>query len=107
MRVLVVDDDPAWAMIVRTAIGPEGVTHAPTAHVGAVMLEAEWFDLVLVDVRMPGSAQQVYEQAARAGSVVRLVSDGAGVCGWSSERVVDKSIETIDDAIQEVARCAS
>lgn len=108
MRVLVADDDPEWVRIVSAALPNAGVTHAHSAHGAlAVLADETPFDLVLVDVRMPGSTRDAFEAAVESGAVVRLVSGSGGVCGWSSANLHPKSVEALADAVEEVFRCES
>jgi CheY-like chemotaxis protein len=53
--VLVVDDDPKVARLIRASLGAEGyeVLHAADGVIGVEMVETEQPDMVLLDVMMP------------------------------------------------------
>ncbi|MCC6314695.1 MAG: response regulator transcription factor [Thermomicrobiales bacterium] len=56
MRVLLVEDEPAVARMIRRGLGPHGyqVTTAESGEDAAALLAAEPFDLVLLDIMLPG-----------------------------------------------------
>ena len=56
MQVLYIEDDPMNRRVVKDMLSVAGVemTEAPEAHTGLDMLDAQSFDLVLMDLRMPG-----------------------------------------------------
>ncbi len=56
MYVLFVEDDPMNRRVVRDMLAVAGVemAEAPEAETGLAMLETQRFDLVLMDLRMPG-----------------------------------------------------
>ncbi len=56
MRVLCVDDEPVNRKVVGVMLGASGIemSEAPDAASGLRMIDAERFDVVLMDLRMPG-----------------------------------------------------
>ena len=56
MHVLFVEDDPMNRRVVRDMLSVAGVemSEAPEAEAGLAMLDGQSFDLVLMDLRMPG-----------------------------------------------------
>lgn len=56
LRALLVDDDTRLAELLRDYLGPHGIaiTHAPDGGRGLAALEAGSYDVVLLDLMMPG-----------------------------------------------------
>jgi CheY-like chemotaxis protein len=56
MQVLFIEDDPMNRRVVKDMLSVAGVemSEAPEAETGLAMLSAQNFDLVLMDLRMPG-----------------------------------------------------
>jgi DNA-binding response OmpR family regulator len=56
VRVLVIDDDASVGAAIQMILGREGydTVHAPDADVGIKAFESSSFDLVIVDLFMPG-----------------------------------------------------
>ena len=56
MQVLFIEDDPMNRRVVRDMLSVAGVemSEAPEAETGLAMLDTSTFDLVLMDLRMPG-----------------------------------------------------
>ena len=56
MQVLFIEDDPMNRRVVRDMLSVAGVemSEAPEAESGLAMLDTQPFDLVLMDLRMPG-----------------------------------------------------
>ena len=56
MQVLFIEDDPMNRRVVKDMLSVAGVemSEAPLAEIGLQMLDTEPFDLVLMDLRMPG-----------------------------------------------------
>ena len=56
MRVLLIDDDARLAELLVGYLGPQGVTlvHAPGGQAGLAQAAADSFDVILLDVMMPG-----------------------------------------------------
>jgi DNA-binding response OmpR family regulator len=75
MRVLVIDDEPDAATFLRALLEDEGygVVTASDAETGRLLLERQPFDLVLLDVQMPGeSGVHLYADLARRNPRERL-----------------------------------
>ncbi len=56
MQVLFIEDDPMNRRVVKDMLSVAGVemAEAPEAETGLAMLDSQSFDLVLMDLRMPG-----------------------------------------------------
>jgi DNA-binding response OmpR family regulator len=56
MRVLIIEDDPSVGAAIQMMLGREGydAVHAPDADTGMQVFESSRFDLVIVDIFMPG-----------------------------------------------------
>jgi CheY-like chemotaxis protein len=56
MQVLFIEDDPMNRRVVKDMLSVAGLemSEAPEAATGLAMLDAQSFDLVLMDLRMPG-----------------------------------------------------
>jgi len=74
-RILVVDDDPQIRRVMRTALTGEGfeVADARTGEDGLERLRGERFDLVLLDVNMPGIGGMETCRLMRATSEIAIV----------------------------------
>ncbi len=87
MRVLFVDDEPVNRKVVGVMLDASGIdmSEASDAAAGLRMIEAERFDLILMDLRMPGmdglSAIQTIRARPddRAGLPVVLVTADASI----------------------------
>ena len=75
MRVLVIEDEPKVANAMREGLEAEGyqVVTAPDGEDGFFRLSTEQFDLVLVDLGLPGRSGLEVLKAARAGGVTTPV----------------------------------
>jgi two-component system KDP operon response regulator KdpE len=80
--VLVVDDEPALRKVIRTSLAASGfaVEEAGTGHDAVAAMTQKQFDLVLLDVNMPGisgveACRQIRALAPRAGIVMVTVRD--------------------------------
>jgi len=110
-RILVIDDDPDWGLIVRKILGPAGneVVTATRGSDGLALLKREQFDIVIVDIILPDAlgidliprihadhpdtAIYVLSGHSAAYSAASALQQGA-------ERYIDKSIEP--DALREM-----
>jgi len=56
VRVLVIEDEDSIRRLIRAALGTEGYQVTETAHgeEGVALLEQESFDLVILDIQLPG-----------------------------------------------------
>jgi DNA-binding response OmpR family regulator len=56
MRVLIIEDDPSVGAAIQMMLGREGydAVHAPDADTGMKVFESSRFNLVIVDIFMPG-----------------------------------------------------
>jgi DNA-binding response OmpR family regulator len=75
MRVLVIEDEPKVANAMREGLEAEGyqVVTAPSGEDGFFRLSTEQFDLVLIDLGLPGRSGLEVLKAARAGGVTTPV----------------------------------
>jgi len=75
MRVLVIEDEPKVANAMREGLEAEGyqVVTAPDGEDGFFRLSTEQFDLVLVDLGLPGRSGLEVLKAARAGGIATPV----------------------------------
>ena len=75
MRVLVIEDEPKVANAMREGLEAEGyqVVTAPDGEDGFFRLSTEHFDLVLVDLGLPGRSGLEVVKAARAGGIATPV----------------------------------
>jgi CheY-like chemotaxis protein len=75
MRLLLAEDNPINAMLARTLLRREGaeVEHVETGEAALEALAAGSFDLVLMDVRMPGLSGLEATRALRARGVATPV----------------------------------
>jgi DNA-binding response OmpR family regulator len=75
MRVLVIEDEPKVANAMREGLEAEGyqVVTAPNGEDGFFRLSTEQFDLVLIDLGLPGRSGLEVLKAARAGGVTTPV----------------------------------
>jgi len=75
MRVLVIEDEPKVANAMREGLEAEGyqVVTAPDGEDGFFRLSTEQFDLVLVDLGLPGRSGLEVLKAARAGGLATPV----------------------------------
>jgi CheY-like chemotaxis protein len=75
-QILVVDDEPFIRTTVREALGDEGfeVSVAATGDAGLKLLAARNFDIVLLDVKMPGiDGMEVFRRIGKKGIRVEVV----------------------------------
>jgi two-component system, OmpR family, KDP operon response regulator KdpE len=74
-RVLVVDDEPQIRRVLRSALAARGyeVQDAPTGEDALVCLRHSRFDLVLLDVNMPGMGGLEACREIRAGSAAAII----------------------------------
>ena len=87
MKVLFVDDEPLNRKVLEEMLGASGidVSEAPDAAAGLSMMDAERFDVILMDQRMPGidglSAIETIRARSddRAGVPVVLVTADASI----------------------------
>ncbi len=80
MQVLFIEDDPMNRRVVRDMLSVAGVdmSEAPEAETGLAMLDQQPFDLVLMDLRMPGmdgltAVRKIRERSDAAGGVPIIV----------------------------------
>jgi DNA-binding response OmpR family regulator len=75
MRVLVIEDEPKVANAMREGLEAEGyqVVTAPNGEDGFFRLSTEQFDLVLIDLGLPGRSGLEVLKAARAGGITTPV----------------------------------
>jgi DNA-binding response OmpR family regulator len=75
MRVLVVEDEPKVANAMREGLEAEGyqVVTAPNGEDGFFRLSTEQFDLMLIDLGLPGRSGLEVLKAARAGGITTPV----------------------------------
>jgi DNA-binding response OmpR family regulator len=75
MRVLVIEDEPKVANAMREGLEAEGyqVVTAPNGEDGFFRLSTEQFDLVLIDLGLPGRSGLEVLKAARAGGIMTPV----------------------------------
>ena len=110
-RVLVVDDDPNWGLIVKkllTRSGNEVVT-VETGSAGLATLEKEEFDIVIIDIILPDTLGIDLIPRIHAGyphTAIYVLSghtdsySAASALKQGAERYIDKSIEPT--ALQEM-----
>jgi len=74
-RILVVDDDPQIRRLMRVALIAQGyeVREARSAELSFELLERERFDLVLLDINMPGASGLEVCRAVRASSDAAVI----------------------------------
>ena len=74
-RVLVVDDEPQIRRVLRSSLAARGyeVHDAPTGEEALKSLRQSRFDLVLLDVNMPGMGGLEACREIRAGSAVAII----------------------------------
>jgi DNA-binding response OmpR family regulator len=79
-RVLVIEDDPSVGAAIQIMLDREGcdTVHAPDADMGIKAFEASSFDLVIVDIFMPGAngLETIAEFRIRAPAVPILAMSG-------------------------------
>src|SRR5262245_13425705 len=75
MRVLVIEDEPKVANAMREGLETEGyqVVTAPDGEDGFFRLSTEQFDLILIDLGLPGRSGLEVLKAARAGGIATPV----------------------------------
>jgi DNA-binding response OmpR family regulator len=80
MRVLIIEDDPSVGAAIQVMLGREGCDsrHAPDADEGMKVFESSRFDLVIVDIFMPGmnGLKTIAEFTNRAPDVPLLAISG-------------------------------
>jgi two-component system KDP operon response regulator KdpE len=74
-RVLIVDDEPQIRRVLRSSLAAKGyeVQDAPTGEDALMSLRQSRFDLVLLDVNMPGMGGLEACREIRAGSAVAII----------------------------------
>ena len=74
-RILVVDDDPQIRRVMKVTLTGQGyeVTDAMTGDAALELLRERTFDLVLLDMNMPGSSGLETCRAIRAGSDIAII----------------------------------
>lgn len=79
-RVLVIEDDPSVGAAIQMMLDREGCStvHAPDADMGVKAFESSSFDLVIVDIFMPGMSglETITELRNRAPAVPILAMSG-------------------------------
>ena len=80
MQVLFIEDDPMNRRVVKDMLSVAGVemSEAPEAETGLAMLDSQSFDLVLMDLRMPGmdgltAVRKIRARSDATGSVPIIV----------------------------------
>src|SRR4051812_30988956 len=76
-RILIVDDDEDLQAFLELALRSEGyvVTMAESVSEASSLLDAQWFDLALVDVRLPdGSGISIADRAVELGTRALLIT---------------------------------
>lgn len=80
MRVLIIEDDPSVGAAIQMMLDREGcdTVHAPDADMGMQAFESSSFDLVIVDIFMPGinGLKTIAEFRNRAPAVPVLAISG-------------------------------
>src|SRR5579871_2902248 len=87
-RILVVDDDPQIRRVMRATLTGLGymIDDAPSADVALDKLQTDKFDLLLLDVRMPGNLTGMdICRTIRAKSDVHIIM--LTVCGGMKEKI--------------------
>ena len=101
-RVLVVDDNPVNRDLVRTVLGVLGAdtTEAADGEAAVRLAETQPFDVILMDLRMPGMGGEAAARAIRQGRVNRAVpiiafsADSADAPADVFDGLVAKPLET-------------
>ncbi len=92
LKILVADDEPVFLRALQRVLERRGheVLTAPDAYSAVARLEAEPFDAVLVDHRMPGDGTRVLghlEETDFEGVAILMTGGSAADAGSLAERV--------------------
>lgn len=104
-RVLIVEDDPAFADRLAKNLKLDGfsVEHRDTGEAALKALDADQFDLVLADVRMPGmSGLELLDEVRKADEEGGEDADGAG-----PPVIILTSIDEVETAVDAMRRGAA